>query len=112
LGFCDAEALFAVYVYKSGLAKLSFRIALHKDDLAVLEFIQKELGTGIILRSKDTYVYYMQKYEDFESILFPIFDSFPLNTSQNLDYLIFKKKVYPPASLSLSLEREKKSQNI
>ena len=29
-----------------------------------------------------------------ESKLFPIFDSFPLNTSKNLDYLIFKKVYY------------------
>jgi NADH-ubiquinone oxidoreductase chain 4 len=94
VGFTDAEGLFAVYVDKSGLPKLSFRITLHMDDLAVLEFIQKKLGTGVILKSRDTFVYYISKIEELESKLFPIFDSFPLNTSKNLDYLIFKKVYY------------------
>ena len=61
------------------------------DDLDALKFIRKELGAGVIALERNTYVYYLRKKEDIENILFPIFDSFPLNSTKHMDYLIFKK---------------------
>lgn len=89
--FVDVEGLFAVYLTKTGNPKLSFRVTLHMDDLDALKFIQKELGAGVIALERNTFVYYMVKGEDIEDILFPIFDSFPLNSTKHMDYLIFKK---------------------
>jgi hypothetical protein len=90
----DAEGLFAVYVNKSGLPKLSFRIALHKDDLAVLEFLQKKLGTGIILKSSDTYVYYIQKSSDLYLILFPGLRPDFLLIQLNIKIILYLKQCF------------------
>ena len=39
-------------------------------------------------------VFYIQRAEDLENILFPLLDSFPLNSTKYMDYLIFKKVYY------------------
>ena len=52
-GFVDAEGLFAVYLVDDRRPKSSFRITLHKDDHAALEFIQDQLGAGNILSYPD-----------------------------------------------------------
>ena len=39
-------------------------------------------------------VFYLQKGDDLENILFPLLDSFPLNSTKYMDYLIFKKVYY------------------
>lgn len=93
-GFVDAEGLFAVYLTSTGNPKISFRITLHKDDLGALKFIQKELGAGVIRLEGDTYVYYLIKSEDIENILFPVFDSFSMNSTKHMDYLIFKEAYF------------------
>lgn len=49
----DAEGLFAVYLVDDRRPKSSFRITLHKDDHAALEFIQDQLGAGNILSYPD-----------------------------------------------------------
>ena len=51
VGFVDAEGLFAVHVDKSGLPKLLFRIALHVDDLPVLDLLKKKIRYGIYTKS-------------------------------------------------------------
>ena len=90
----DAEGLFTVYLYENHRPKISFRISLHKDDKAALKFIQDQLGAGIILAERDCLVFYLQKAKDLENILFPLLDSFPLNSTKYMDYLIFKKVYY------------------
>lgn len=94
VGFLDAEGLFGVYLYSNGRAKLSFRISLHKDDLAVLESIKKELNVGTIYREINSVVYSITKGEDLENILFYVLDTFPLNSTKYMDYLIFKQVYY------------------
>lgn len=93
-GFVDAEGLFAVYLRDNKRPTISFRISLHKDDEAVLKFIQDQLGAGIISVDRDSLVFYLQKAEDLENILFPLLDSFPLNSTKYMDYLILKKTYY------------------
>ena len=90
-GFVDAEGLFTVHLVDNKRPQLSFRITLHKDDQAALKFIQDQLGAGIILLSRETLVFYLQKVEDLENVLFPLLDSYPLNSTKHMDYLIFKK---------------------
>lgn len=93
-GFVDAEGLFGVYLYSNGRAKLSFRISQHKDDLPGLEGIKKELNVGTIYRERNSVVYSITKGEDLENILFYVLDTFPLNSTKYMDYLIFKQVYY------------------
>lgn len=83
-----------VYLRENHRPTISFRISLHKDDEAVLKFIQDQLGAGLILEDRDSLVFYLQKAKDLEGILFPLLDSFPLNSTKYKDYLIFKKVYY------------------
>ena len=55
--------------------------------------LQKELA-GTIYKSRNCYVFQITKAEDLETKLFPILDLFPLNSSKNLDYLIFREVFY------------------
>ena len=99
VGLCDAEANFLIRVRKNKLGQIIgfefiFRIALHIDDIEVLKYIQKTLNCGTIQLDRNTYVLKISKLEDIESILFQIFDLFPLNTKKHLDYLDFKKAYF------------------
>ncbi len=87
----DAEGLFAVYLRENKRPTLSFRISLHKDDHAVIKFLQDRCEYYF---SRDSLVFYIQRAADLENILFPIFDRFPLNSTKYMDYLIFKKAYY------------------
>ena len=57
--FVDAEGLFTVYLRNNRRPTISFRISLHKNDGAVLKFIQDQLGVGIILVDRDSLVFYL-----------------------------------------------------
>lgn len=72
-----------------------FMIGLHIDDLAVLEFIKNKLGCGYItVNNTNTSCYFIiTNPQDLVSILFPILDTFHLNTTKYLDYLNFKEAV-------------------
>lgn len=70
----------------------SFTIALHVDDLAVLQFIKDKLGIGNIAvkRSRDACVFTVTNKEGLYKLL-SIFDKYNLNTTKYLDYLDFRK---------------------
>ena len=97
VGFTDAEGNFTISLdnrYKITKFNFRFMIGLHIDDKPLLEFIKKNLGVGYIHDNKDktaSYFIITNPY-DLEFILFPILDSFTLNTTKYLDYLSGKKK--------------------
>jgi hypothetical protein len=68
-------------------------IGLHIDDKSLLQFILNNLGCGYIHDNKDKTVSYFIITNPYhlEFILFPILDSFLLNTTKYLDYLSFKE---------------------
>lgn len=99
VGLCEAESNFLVRIRKNEKKEVSgfefiFRIALHKDDRKVLEYIKDVLGTGRLNTERDTLVFSISKLSDIETILIPIFEEFSLNTSKYLDYLSFKKAFF------------------
>ena len=72
-----------------------FRIALHQDNRKVLEYIKYTLGgCGRLNTERNTLVFSISKLSDIETILIPLFDEFPLNTTKHLDYLNFKKAFF------------------
>ncbi len=76
-GFSEAESLF----YVSTKGALTFRIKLHWDDRRTLVYIQNLLSeladhvVGVIIDSKDQHesYYSIDKYEDLQEIIIPIF---------------------------------------
>lgn len=71
-----------------------FRITLHKDDRNVLEYIKSTLGCGRLNAERDTLVFTISQLSAIETVLIPLFEQFPLNTSKHLDYLDLKKAFF------------------
>lgn len=99
VGFSDGESSFQIQVRYTDASKtivrginFSFTIALHVDDLALLQFIKDKLGIGNIAvkRSRDVCVFTVTNKEGLYKLLF-IFDKYNLNTTKYLDYLDFRK---------------------
>ena len=100
VGLCDAESNFLIRIRRNEKEEVSgfefvFRIALHRDDRKILEYIKDTLkGSGRLNTERDTLVFTISKLSDIETILIPLFDEFPLNTTKHLDYLNFKKSIF------------------
>ena len=75
---------------------LSFTIDLHIDDVEILYKIAKNLGIGAVYISKtrpdlrSTARFIVNNFEDINSVLIPIFNEFPLQTTKYLDFTSFK----------------------
>lgn len=96
VGFSDAESNFLIGLDNRGkYTRFNFRftIGLHIDDKSLLEYIKIELGCGRIEINKENTVAYfiVADTNEINSVLIPIFENFPLNTTKYLDYLSFKE---------------------
>nr|YP_009262039.1 LAGLIDADG endonuclease [Chrysoporthe austroafricana]AMX22114.1 LAGLIDADG endonuclease [Chrysoporthe austroafricana] len=99
VGFSDGESSFQIQVRYTDASKtivrginFSFTIALHVDDLAILQFIKDKLGIGniVVKRSGDVCVFTVTNKEGLYELL-SIFDKYNLNTTKYLDYQDFRK---------------------
>ena len=92
VGFTDGDGTFSI-VRQNNRWSLTFKVSQSTYNLRLLYFIKKELGVGSIyiegnglhahLRIRDRKV--------LESVIFPIFDKYPLLTSKYYNYLKFKE---------------------
>lgn len=89
-GLTDGEGSF--YIKSTGSRTFSFRfqLGLHKEDLEVLNFIQKTLGMGRIFTYRSQSYFDVTKQEDVARII-DIFSNYPLNTHKHFNFLDFKK---------------------
>jgi hypothetical protein len=99
VGLCEAESNFLIRGRKNKEGEIVgfefvFRIYLHKDDRKVLEYINNTLGCGRLNTERNVLVFTISQLSDIETILIPLFEKFPLNTTKNLDYLNFKKAFF------------------
>jgi hypothetical protein len=96
VGFTDGEGNFTIGVdNRAKIIRFNFRftIGLHADEHDLLELIKNKLNCGQIYfnNSKTACNYTITDPYAISSIIFPIFDKFPLNTTKYLDYLCFKE---------------------
>jgi len=105
-GFIDAEGNFKVFIYRKFL-RVSFRINLHYDDVAILntikEYLFPSLSTGItgiwaapqgignVEKHANSCVFVVRDVNALLNVLIPILDKYPLRTIKYLDFLDFKK---------------------
>ena len=99
VGLCEAESNFLVRIRKNEEGGVSgfefiFRIYLHRDDRKTLEYIKDTLGCGRLNTEREVLVFTISQLSDIESVLIPLFEKFPLNTTKYLDYLDFKKAFF------------------
>jgi len=88
-GLVDGEGSFSIIPIKNYFS-FRFSIYMHKDDAPMLEVVALRLKVGHINIGNHFVSYYVTSKDDIVSIL-RIFDRFPLNTSKNLNYLMWKK---------------------
>ena len=99
IGLCEAESNFLIRTRKNekgevGGFEFVFRIALHIDDRKILEHIKYVLACGRLNTERNTLVFTISQLTDIETILIPLFEKFPLNTTKYLDYLDFKEAFF------------------
>lgn len=96
VGFTDGEGNFHISLDSNkSLVRFRFKIALHVDDLAVLQNIQSKLGIGSARLESDgkTAVFVVQDLKQIKNVIIPIFDNNNLLTAKVLDYLSFKEAI-------------------
>lgn len=89
----DGEGCFLIVpINRNNKIYFNFRflINLHKDDLFMLQTINKKLKEGSVYVGNHFAQYIVTNKKDLLTI-FKIFDNTPLNTTKNLNYLVFKK---------------------
>lgn len=111
VGFTDAEGNFSLGIDKRNKNinfNFQFRIGLHKKDLLVLNYIKDKLNCGQVTVKEDIALFSITNKDCLQTILFPIFDNFSLNTTKHLDYLNFKQAL----NLIINAEQNKNKEQI
>ena len=99
VGFSDAESNFIINIlWKKDKVSVSsfvfmFKIALHIDDLKVLELIKNKLGIGNIRIYNNECIFNVTDKKGIEKLI-AIFTENNLNTTKHLDFLDFKEAFY------------------
>ena len=94
VGFTDGDGTFSI-VRQNEKWSLTFKVSQSTYNLRLLYFIKKELGVGsIYIEGKGNLKHAHFRIRDrkvLESVIFPIFDKYPLLTSKYYNYLKFKE---------------------
>jgi hypothetical protein len=88
-GFVDAEGCFSIQTLDNRF-KLIFTLCLHIDETPLIKYIAQRLGIGNI-SLRDSSVNYTVSSKDALLVIFGILDKTPLNTSKNLNYIMFRQ---------------------
>lgn len=92
VGFTDGDGSFSIS-RQNDKWSLSFSIGQSTYNLRVLHFIKKQLGAGYIYVEKNNKLasFKIKDQAVLESIIFPIFDKYPLLTTKHFNYIKFKQ---------------------
>lgn len=93
VGFTDAEGTFSIVTQKNwSYVGLNFSIELHIDDVEILHEIVKKLGIGAVHigKTRQSARFLVNIFEEINSVIIPIFNEFPLQTTKYLDFTSFK----------------------
>lgn len=90
-GFTDAEGCFMLSRNSKSSFKFTFTIGLHKDDIAVLKFIQDTLGGIGKINEYSTKAFYIIAAKKDINVIQDIFSNYPLNSSKHLNFSDFHR---------------------
>lgn len=92
VGFTDGDGCFSI-VRQNNKWSLTFKIGQNTYNLRVLYFIKTQLNIGnIYIEKNGTLAHFrIRDLTVLESIIFPIFDKYPLLTSKYFNYIKFKQ---------------------
>jgi LAGLIDADG endonuclease/Cytochrome C and Quinol oxidase polypeptide I len=92
VGFTDGDGTFSIARQNDTWA-LEFKLGQSTYNLRLLHFVKNQLGVGSIFVEKDGNMahFRIRDRKVLESVIFPIFDKYPLLTSKQFNYLKFKE---------------------
>lgn len=92
VGFTDGDGTFSI-VRQNDTWALEFKLGQSTYNLRLLHFVKNQLGVGSIFVEKDgnRAHFRIRDRKVLESVIFPIFDKYPLLTSKQFNYLKFKE---------------------
>jgi hypothetical protein len=76
----------------------------------VLYYIKKQLGVGSVTKDNTKGQYFIRDRKKLETVIFPIFDKYPLLTSKFFNYLKFKQAFYILENANLT--KDEKDQKL
>lgn len=89
-GLVDGEGCFMIVHSSNKSFVFRFDIYMHKDDTNMLKYIAHRLGVGRVYEGDHFSSYIVSSRTDLIKI-WNIFDNNPLNTTKNLNYILFKE---------------------
>src|SRR3954471_297440 len=101
----DGYGTFSI-VYQNGKLSLAYKIALSRYNLRALFYIKKQLGVGSVTKDNTKGQFFIRDRKKLESVIFPIFDKYPLLSHVSYSYLIFKKAHLILESKNLNLTQK------
>jgi hypothetical protein len=81
---------------------LVYKIALSRYNLRALYYIKKELGIGSVTKDNTKGQFVIRNRKKLAEGIFPIFDSYPLLTSKQFDYIKLKQAYFVLEDTNLS----------
>lgn len=90
VGLTDGEGTFGFY-YQNGKWILVYKITLSRYNLRALYYIKTNLGIGTITKDNSKGQILIRNRKKLETVIFPIFDKYPLLTSKYFNYIKLKK---------------------
>nr|QBM31544.1 hypothetical protein [Arthrobotrys musiformis] len=103
----DGDGTFSI-VYQNGKWSLAYKIALSRYNLRALFYIKKQLGVGSVTKDNTKGQFFIRDRKKLESVIFPIFDKYPLLTSKQFNYLKLKQAFYVLEDSSLTKDEKDK----
>ena len=112
VGFTDGDGTFSINRQNDQKWSLTFKLSQNSYNFRILYFIKTKLGVGNINIEKNNMANFrIRDRSKLESVIFPIFDKYPLLTTKYFNYLKFKKAYSVLTNASLSLTEKNKIMN-
>jgi hypothetical protein len=109
VGMTDGDGTFCI-ARQNGKWNLVYKIAQSRYNLRALHYIKKQLGIGSITKDNTKGQLLIRDRKKLETVIFPIFDKYPLLTSKHFNYLKFKQAFYILENASLT--KDEKDQKL
>ncbi len=109
VGITDGDGTFHI-VHFNGKWNLVYKISLSRYNLRALFYIKKQLNIGSIYKDNTKGQFVIRDRKKLATIIFPIFDKYPLLTSKQFDYIKVRKAYDILENTNIS--REEKNLNL
>lgn len=105
VGMTDGDGTFSI-THQGNKWGLAYKITQSRYNLRALYFIKKQLGVGSVTKDNTKGQFFIRDRKKLQSVIFPIFDKYPLLTSKQFNYLKFKQAFYILENTNLNKEEK------